>query len=224
MLTPSLKISTVLVVALTAIVGMTQAQNPNPNIGVELSKRATDRMMTDLENLSSRPQLGAHEPYVFDVVMKDSSKKKIESDIYYDSFSNKTYLVYVDKKHAGADEERIYANQTIAISRTDSVGNVGDFTFVKGIANDTMWMFKALPGPISIYSYMSEYGEYFDPANISGIQLNDGPIVIFTEENLRRMMAKDTKALQLVDKKYHMRAIRKYNRDFGPKFVPVTSD
>ena len=73
-------------------------------------------------------------------------------------------------------------------------------------------MFKVIPGAISVYSYLSEQeGQTFDPSTIAGIQLKEGPIVKLTEENLKQMVGDDLDALENIQRKNYLRAIKKYN-------------
>ena len=160
----------------------------------------------------------ANVKYPFLVVFKDSSKKVVLSKIFLDTSNKKTYLLLVDKSFSKKDmahrEQKIYTDQTINISRIASSGYLNNRVYITGIPTDSCWMFKALSGAINVYSYLSENeGIGFDPETIVGIQLNDGPIVKFNEENLKQMVSNDKDALDEVNKKKLYKAVKRYNKD-----------
>lgn len=157
--------------------------------------------------------------YTFYVVLKDSSQKEVTSKIYTDTTLHKSYLLLVDKKYPKSDTahryQKIYADQTSNIYRVDNSGFSEKPVTIRGIANDSCWMFKAISGPITVYSLLSEPDGYnFDPSTIIGIQLKDGPIVKFTADNLKQMICQnDARALEIAENKNYLKAIKKYNRD-----------
>jgi len=162
-------------------------------------------------------QPGSNE-YNFHVILKDSSKTEVYSRIYMDTSVYKTYLLLVDKSFPKSDpshrERKIYADQTINIYRIGSSGYLNNPVDISGIATDGCWMFKSVKGAINVYSYLSEYqSPYFDQETIVAIQLNDGPIVKFNEENLKQMIGQDVDALEVVNDKKYYKAIKKFNRD-----------
>lgn len=75
-------------------------------------------------------------------------------------------------------------------------------------------------GPISVYAKSFYYltlaangnEQEFDKGEIVGIQLNDGPIVQLTDDNLKGMLGQDAAALESLEKKKYYKAIKKYNR------------
>ncbi|WP_176851957.1 hypothetical protein [Mucilaginibacter sp. OK268] len=165
--------------------------------------------------------------YNFIVTMADSSKKEVSSKIYSDTATHKTYLLFVDKSVPKSDPNRnkkIYPSQTVSIAR-DVAGpgpgfNRADYVappprFFNGIAKDSCWMFKVISGPINAYSCLSEEGDtqIFDPSTIVGIQLNNGAIEKFNEENLKNMVGQDIDALENIQKKNYYKAIKKYNHN-----------
>jgi hypothetical protein len=154
-----------------------------------------------------------NEKYTFNVVLKDGSRKEVKSKIYADTVLHKHYLLLIDKKFSKSDtahrNQKIYADQTSNISRT----TLSDDT-IKGMANDSCWMFKVISGPITAYSCLSEPdGQYFDDSSIVGIQLNGGQIVKYNEVNLKQMVGDDINALENIQRKNYFKAIKKYNRD-----------
>jgi len=165
--------------------------------------------------------------YNFIVTMADSSKKEVSSKIYSDTATHKTYLLFVDKSYPKSDPNRnkkIYPPQTLSIARNVAGPGPGfiraDYVpppprFFNGIAKDSCWMFKVISGSINAYSCLSEEGDAqtFDPSTIVGIQLNNGPIEKFNEENLKNMVGQDIDALENIQKKNYYKAIKKYNRN-----------
>jgi hypothetical protein len=188
------------------------------NIAMQNLNRQMQFMMM---NMNNNAQI-ANKKYSFMVTLKDSSKKTVKSKIYFDTSSHKSYLLLVDKKFPKSDpanrEQKIYADQTLSLSRSDSIymersDETKNWIEIKGVANDSCWMFKAKVGPISIYSFLSEVEMYFDPATICGVQLNDGPVVKYNSENLKTMIGQDKEAMKYLDKKNYYEAIDKFNRD-----------
>lgn len=164
--------------------------------------------------------------YTFVVTMKDGSKKEFDSQILNDTVQKKNYVLFVDKSFKRSDSNRykkIYPDQTISIAR--NLAGPGDVihknavaptpVYFTGNATDTCWMFKVVTGPITAYSNLSEQqGDYlFKSFAIIGIQLNGGPIVKYTEENLKQMVGDDINALEQIQKKNYFKAIKKYNKD-----------
>lgn len=82
------------------------------------------------------------------------------------------------------------------------------------MATDSCWMFKIASGQINAYSYLSEEsGPNFSNWTIIGIQLNNGPIIKYSEENLVQMVGQDADALTKIKDKDYLQAIKKYNRN-----------
>jgi len=157
--------------------------------------------------------------YTFQVMLKDSSVKAIESKLYIDTALHKTYLLVVNKKFPKSDPThrniKIFPGETLNISRIETMNSGADSTKITGAATDSCWRFKSLSDHVSTYSYLSEEvnDNNFNPASIIAIQLEDGPIVKFNEENLTKMIGNDAKALKKIKKKDYYEAIIKYNRD-----------
>jgi hypothetical protein len=153
--------------------------------------------------------------YTFNVILKDSSTQAVNSIIYTDTVLHKNYLLFVDKKFPKSDSahrfQKIYPDQTVNISRVDLYSDLKNV--VIGKPNDSCWMFKVISGPVSVYSFLSEQDGYFsDPSSFIGLQLNNGPIFNFSEENLKTMIGQDTEALENIEKKDFLKAIKKYNQ------------
>jgi hypothetical protein len=187
-------------------------------------KRLAEAAIFDPRALSytnpTKGQPGSYE-YTFQVILKDSSKTEVSSRIYMDTAAGKTYLLVIDKSFPKSDpshrERKIYSNQTVSITRIASSGYLNHPVEVKGIATDSCWMFKAIKGAVNAYSYLSEYEDransYFDSGTIVAIQSNDGPIVKYTEDNLKQMVGQDAKALEIIQNKNYFRAIKRFNKD-----------
>jgi len=164
--------------------------------------------------------------YTFVVTMKDGSKKEFNSQILNDSVRKKNYVLFVDKNFKRSDSNRykkIFPDQTISIAR--NTAGPGDVihknaipptpVYFTGNAVDSCWIFKVVTGHISAYSNFSEQQDdyTFKDFAIVGIQLNDGPIVKYNEENLKQMVGQDINALEEIQKKNYFKAIKKYNKD-----------
>lgn len=151
--------------------------------------------------------------YDFVVNMKDGSTQEVSSKILVDTSSKKSYLLLVNRKLKKSDinrEQKIYVDQTTSIIRK---------TFsdaITGISKDTCWMFKAVSGPISAYSFYSEDSDSFNFTEYSlvGLQFNDGPIIKLNEENLVAMIgSNDPDILKKIKKKDYYSVIKKYNKE-----------
>jgi hypothetical protein len=187
---------------------------------------AQDRMLAQMNTMNYLDR-NYNPSYTFVVIMKDSSKLVLDSQILNDTTLKKNYLLLVDKKFKRSDTNRykkIYPSQTMSISRDisasfpspqeDDTGGPKPFYLV-GKASDSCWVFKVINGPISAYSSLSELsGDYlFKPFAIVAIQLNDGPIIKYNEDNLKQMVGQDLAALEDIQKKNYYKAIKKYNKD-----------
>ncbi|MEO3403463.1 hypothetical protein AAFN85_06150 [Mucilaginibacter sp. CAU 1740] len=163
--------------------------------------------------------------YIFTVTMADGTTREVNSKIYTDTTVHKSYLLFVDKSLPKTDSNRnqkIFPEQTKEISRNLALisGNIkkADFPtpprYYKGISKDSCWMFKVISGPISAYSFLSEEeGNTFNPSTVVSIQLNNGEIVKFSEENLKAIVGNDIDALENIQRKNYLKAIKKYNRN-----------
>ncbi len=165
--------------------------------------------------------------YTFIVTMKDSTKVTVDSQILNDTTLKRNYLLLVDKKFKKSDSNRykkIYPSQTISIARDISSAAVSVHTnaeepppvYFVGKATDSCWTFKVITGAITAYSSLSELPDdyVFKPFAITAIQLNNGPIVKYTEDNLKQMIGQDDlDALEYIQKKNYFKAIKKYNKD-----------
>jgi len=184
-----------------------------------------NQMMMQMSSLN-RGYADYNISYTFVVTMKDGTKKEVDSKIYNDTIVKKNYLLLVDKSFKRSDTNRykkIYPAQTISIAR--NVAAPGDVihknavqpppVYFKGMPSDSCWMFKVVAGPISAYSYLSEQedDQVFNPYAVVAIQLNDGPLMPLTDENLKQMVGQDINALEDIQKKNYFRAIKKYNKD-----------
>ena len=151
--------------------------------------------------------------YGFEMLLKDSTEQKTYNPIQLDTIQRKTYLVVVNKNFPKSDpdhrNQRIYPDQTTQISRTNYSGK----KFI-GISKDSCWMFKVISGPINVYSYLSEEsGPTFQESTIVGIQSGDGPILKYSVENLKQMVGNDADALESIESKDYLKAIKRYNHN-----------
>jgi len=181
---------------------------------------------TQINKMMNMGLCGGHKiqslSYSFVVRFKDSSKKEIESKIYIDTALKKTYLLVVDKNFPKSDPQhrniKIFPEQTISIARAGTLDNdVDTTTILNGAPTDSCWRFKTVWGHISAYSYLSELDNngYFTPAAIIAIQLNDGPVIKFSEESLIKLVGKDRRALGQIKRKQYYEAILEYNDDIN---------
>jgi hypothetical protein len=165
---------------------------------------------------------GESNEYNYLVKMKDGTEKTVKSYIYIDTTVHKSYLLFVDKSVPKTDtvhrKQKIYVDQTVSIGRIYTVVDTSQNNVTlhfTGMATDSCWLFDALPGKISLYSFVSEFGEsaIFDASTVAAIQYDKGPIVHLNTDELKRFIAADEKAMKLFDKKYYLAAIEKFNKD-----------
>lgn len=175
--------------------------------------------MQMMMNTNWRKTAGTGDKYT--VVFKDSSIKKFVSLMYTDTVLHKNFLVFIDKSFPKSDtahrNQKIYSDQTKSIS-TDDHDVWG--AIQNGTPNDSCWTFKVISGPLSIYarsaSYLLPSGTYsndFDLSMITGLQLANGPIEKYSQENLEKMIGQNKDALNDIKKKKYYKAVKKYNRD-----------
>lgn len=187
----------------------------------------------------NKPQLwiwGTGGKAKYQVTFRDSSIKEVLSYMYTDTISHQSYLAFEDKKFPKSDtlhrNQKIYANQTLYIS---TITDFDSKTEAYGVPTDSCWMFKVMDGPISVYAKSWYYltlaangnEAEFDRWEIVGIQLNDGPIVKLTDDNLKQMVGQDTNALESLEKKKYYKAVKKYNRHAekgDKKATPVSGE
>jgi hypothetical protein len=179
---------------------------------------ANQQMQFMQQMMSMRGVTGTEQEFTFDVVMLDSTKKQVTSAIYTDSVTKKHFIVWVDKQYKKSDTNRykkIFPAQTRSLNYIISAkddDNPG--RFIPGVITDSCWMFKTLTGPISVYTFDGLNGmAAMDQGAIVGVQLNNGPILLYTEDNLKSMVGDNLEAQQLILQKKYVRAIKKYNRD-----------
>jgi hypothetical protein len=149
--------------------------------------------------------------YKFQVVLKDSTKIEVKSKIYTDTLLHKNYLLIgkdvTANTHVFRQDTKIYPGQTFNISRKDGNDDI------IGSPTDSCWMFRAIVGKITAYSYLSGQDQDFDPVSIIAIQYNNGPIISYSAENLKKMIIDDNDAMKyFTDKKYD-KAITRYNKN-----------
>jgi len=178
------------------------------------------QMQTQMQMMNMRGVQSTMEEFDFEVTLRDSTKTKVTSAIYTDTTTRKRFIVLVDKKYKKSDTNRykkIYPSQTldlVCVLIQKNEDNETPGSYLPGKPTDSCWMFKAISGRISAYSYLIfNDTSPINQSYIIGIQLNDGPILKFNEDNLKTMVGQDAKALKLVENKKYIRAITKYNKE-----------
>ncbi|AYL95049.1 hypothetical protein [Mucilaginibacter celer] len=224
---PVFKLSLIFLICLSACGAFAQrGYTPDVARAIGNSDMQWQSQMSGLRMLGMRGgDITYNFKYTFTVTMADGTTKEVNSKIYVDTSLHKNYLLFVDKSLPKTDSNRnqkIFPEQTKEISRNVALisGNIkkADFAtpprYYRGIAKDSCWMFKVISGSINAYSFLSEEdGQMFNPSTIVAIQLNDGAIVKFNEENLKQMVGDDIDALEIIQRKNYMRAIKKFNRN-----------
>ena len=165
---------------------------------------------------------GSDQEYLFQVMMRDSTKKEIISAIYTDKKNKQKFLILVDKSYKKSDSNRykkIYPSQTIYIADPIELTGNEDIEnaprkYLYGKPADTCWMFNIKAGAINVYSNSCEgWDNKYSPATVVGIQLNDESVVEFNAENLKKMIEQDAEAMKDFDKKKYFKAIEIFNRN-----------
>jgi len=171
--------------------------------------------MNRLMNMTWYNGMQYHQNFQYDytVTMKDSTVKTVKSKIYADTVKHKSYLVYVDKSKKRSDpdrEQKIYADQTAKISRMQI--NIEKDYPVYGIATDSCWLFKVMPGKLSGYSSLSEVLD-INESYLTAYQLDNGKVMKLDSAGLDPIFKTVPKAYELFTKKKLFRAMNKYNSD-----------
>lgn len=181
---------------------------------------ANQQMRMQMQMMNMRGVIGTSQEFDFDVMMLDSTKKQITSAVYTDTITKKHFIVWVDKKYKKSDTNRykkIFPTQTrsltcVLIPKSDDGDEPG--SYLPGKITDSCWMFKIISGPINAYGYTIQNDTNpLDPSIIVGIQVNNGPILPFNDNNLKTFVAGDPRAVELVANKKYVRAIKRYNSD-----------
>jgi len=151
--------------------------------------------------------------YTFQVKLKNDSLLEVKSKIYADTATHKSYLIYKNKKLDRDDpnrEQKIYAYQTVKISRY--VGQVEDDPgyYITGMATDTCWLFKVATGKINIYSHLSGASE-LNNLYLRAFQVGDGPIQKIDSAALVSIIKDNPKAMKAFKKKDYYTAIDRFN-------------
>ena len=153
--------------------------------------------------------------YDFKVTMKDSSVKIVSSKIYVDTLKHKSYLIYVNKALKRSDpnrEQKIYADETVRISRDDVDDYIVKGT-VNGFATDSCWLFKVVQGKINAYSFLSETSN-IDETYLRAFQIDAGRVMKLDSVSLDPVVKPNENAYKPFLKGKFYKAITKYNADF----------
>ncbi|GAB3933217.1 hypothetical protein [Mucilaginibacter myungsuensis] len=204
---------------LVIIVSVASAQSGVPaNLRGDYNKMMANQSMIQFNQLMSRNwMMGYHNnpqvnfKYDFKVTMRDSSTKIVRSKIYGDTANHKSYILLVDKDLKRSDparEQKIYADQTLSISRVQRDMH-GTYAVV-GLATDSCWLFETLKGPISAYANVSELADVGD-AYLRAFQYGNDKVKPLDPAALEPIIKTDPKAHKLFLKKKYLRAIEKYN-------------
>jgi hypothetical protein len=197
--------------------GAVRAQQNAQFIGQQMQTHMQVQMM---QVLNMHGVTSTQKEYNFIVTLRDSTTLTLNSAIYIDSVSKKRFIVLVDKQYKKSDSNRykkIYPSQTrglVCVVKPKNAEFDQPGFYLPGKLTDSCWMFKAITGEITAYSDVCEEdGVNFDRSTIVGIQLKDGPIVKYNEDNLKQMVGQDINALEAIQNKNYYKAIKKYNRD-----------
>jgi hypothetical protein len=208
--------------------GMAQVRT---NMNNQFMRQQMNMSMQQVMNMPMRKRAGnsskmynGGNEYTYLVQMKDGSEKKVKSYIYIDTIKNKDYLLVVDKNFPRSDSAhrfvRIYNDQTISIKRDmtpyDPQNDSPKPVYYTGMATDSCWLFHAIDGRISLYSYFSEDGNnsyLFDPSTIVAMQIQNGPVQKFSIEDLKAQISGDEKAMKYFNKQNYLEAVKRYNKD-----------
>ncbi|RKR81736.1 hypothetical protein BDD43_1887 [Mucilaginibacter gracilis] len=206
---------------ITSRVILAQAQVPvayRPDFNRMMSAQAMQFQQMSMQRMMNmRWNYGmdylANNKYDYKVTMKDNSVMIITSKIYVDTTTHKSYLAYKDKSLKRSDpkrEKRIYADQTLKISREEV--NFLDKFDVNGISTDSCWLFKVAKGKINIYSHLSEVLQ-LNNMYLRAFQVGDGPIQKVDSASLLTVIKDNPKAMKAFKKKDYYKAINKFNDD-----------
>lgn len=215
---------------LIILASISYAQSGLPAVNNTLNRQNMDLQLGNQTPLAmwafwSNSNKSTNNPeYTFLVTMLNGTKKEVKSRIYVDAYAHKSYLLFINQSLSKADTNReqvIYPEQTIEIARNVTPPSTkkqaeifSASNYYAGIAKDSCWMFKFINGHINAYSLLSEpEGKMFNPKTIIAIQLNNGPIVQYNEENLRAMVGDDLDAIESIQWKNYLQAIKRYNRN-----------
>jgi hypothetical protein len=174
------------------------------------------QMRTQMMMMGSNWRSNAGYGPIYTVTFKDSSQTEIPSYIYRDSLTHKSFLVFVNTDFPKSDSahrwQKIYPDQTIRIE--SYVGN--DDEIAIGKPTDSCWSFRMTSGPLFVFASdincLTEKND-LDQRMILGIQLYNGPMEKYTEENLIKMIDSDPKVAELLNKKQFYKAIKRFNKD-----------
>lgn len=158
-----------------------------------------------------------NDKFKFKVSMKDGTIREVTSKIYTDTVLRKSYLLFKNKevpKNDSLREQRIYPDQTLQISRVfggNTTGMAAAGEVIVGAATDTCWLFKAVKGKITAYSFLSERMN-LNTLYLNAFQLDNGIIEKLDPERLKTIIQNDPKAMKAFEKKDYYTAIVKFNK------------
>ncbi|WP_207423948.1 hypothetical protein [Desertivirga brevis] len=206
----NLLLSTVFI--FTALLSLAQPHLGYNNTGMQV------RLLSQIVNNRywyRNSELLENNKYNFRVTFKDGTTRDILSKIYTDTALRVSYLKIVNKKsnYGAAREERIYPKQTLKISRLyEDFKKPEKKEIIEGLAADSCWLFKAVSGKITAYSFLSERLE-LHTGYLSAFQVDSGAVQDFTPENLKVVISGSGKAMKAFNKQDYYQAIVRYNAE-----------
>ncbi len=152
--------------------------------------------MMNMLSLRDRAQAVQSVPYDFNIVYKDSTIERAFTKI---DFNEGIHTLTLGRKKEKRD---VFPHQTRYISRTVNGREL------KGIPNDSCWLFQTTRGRINAYSFVAEP----DTPGILLVQKGDrGEMLLYKPENVEALVADNEKALKAVRRKKYFKAIQIYN-------------
>jgi hypothetical protein len=127
--------------------------------------------------------------------------------------NNKSYITYEDaseSRHSPARFKRIYPSNTKSIARVASDGAI----LVVGLPVDDNWLFPVTKGRISGYGFLPVFG-YPSNSHYHYLQLEGGPVKVFSPETVIAMVKTDPKASKLAEAQKYHEAIVLFNKRAG---------
>ena len=152
--------------------------------------------------------------YKFALLLKDSTELNIQSKVYFDTVTNKNYLVYISRNQKDKNRRKIvYPDQTVLIEQYF----LGRYTV--GIPTDSCWLFRVVTGKINAFAIYPDE-RMLKSAHLKAIQIEDGPIEPIDSEKLKSVFINNEKALEALRQNDLLKAIKRYNATFDKTKKP----